>query len=117
MNYFQLKNLIKLKNIKKNLYILKLIKEIENIDELIKKISEGELLSIEEFNKVFSKAKEILEQRKNIAILKTPLIICGCINAHFEELKDIFITCGNISENKYLFLGDYVGMDYQHLFY
>ena len=45
--------------------------EIENIDELIKKITEGELLSIEEFNKVFSKAKEILEQRKNIAILKT----------------------------------------------
>ena len=89
--------------------------EIENIDELIKKIIVGELLSIEEFNKVFSKAKEILEQRKNIAILKTPLIICGCINAHFEELKDIFITCGNISENKYLFLGDYVGKGWNGL--
>jgi hypothetical protein len=44
-------------------------------------------------------------------------VIMERINAHFEELKDIFITCGNISENKYLFLGDYVGMDYQHLFY
>lgn len=91
--------------------------EIENLDELIMKIEKDELLSMEEFNKVFFKAKDILNKRENIAILKTPLIICGCINAHFEELKDIFITCGNISENKYLFLGDYVGMDYQHLFY
>jgi len=89
--------------------------EIENIDELIKKITEGELLSTQEFNSIFSKAKEILEQRKNIAILKTPLIICGCINAHFEELKEIFTTCGSISENKYLFLGDYVGRGWNSL--
>ena len=91
--------------------------EIENIDELIIKTCKNKLLSIQEFKKLFFKAKDILDKRENIAILKTPLIICGCINAHFEELKDIFITCGNISENKYLFLGDYVGMDYQHLFY
>ena len=64
--------------------------EIENIDELIRKIYKGELLSMKEFNKVFFKAKEISDKRENIAILKTPLIICGCINAHFEELKDIF---------------------------
>ena len=91
--------------------------EIENLDELIMKIYKDELLSMEEFNKVFFKAKDILNKRENMAILKTPLIICGCINAHFEELKDIFKICGNISETKYLFLGDYVGMDYQHLFY
>ena len=89
--------------------------EIENIDELIRKIYKGELLSMQEFNKVFFKAKEILDKRENIAILKTPLIICGCINAHFEELKDIFKICGNISETKYLFLGDYVGRGWNGL--
>ena len=83
--------------------------EIENLDELINKIYNNELPSYQEFNKIYLKAKEILDQRKNIAILNTPLIICGCINAHFEELKDIFKICGDISENKYLFLGDYVG--------
>ena len=56
--------------------------EIENLDELIMKIEKDELLSMEEFNKVFFKAKDILNKRENIAILKTPLIICGCINAH-----------------------------------
>ena len=89
--------------------------EIENIDELIIKIYKDELLSMQEFNKVFFKAKDILDKRENIAILKTPLIICGCINAHFEELKDIFKICGNISETKYLFLGDYVGRGWNGL--
>ena len=89
--------------------------EIENIDELIIKIYKDELLSMQEFNKVFFKAKDILNKRENIAILKTPLIICGCINAHFEELKDIFKICGNISETKYLFLGDYVGRGWNGL--
>jgi diadenosine tetraphosphatase ApaH/serine/threonine PP2A family protein phosphatase len=85
------------------------------LDELINKIYNSELPSNQEFNKVYLKAKEILDQRKNIAILNTPLIICGCINAHFEELKDIFKICGDISENKYLFLGDYVGRGWNSL--
>ena len=89
--------------------------EIEKIDELIIKINKNELLSMKEFKIVFHKAKDILDKRENIAILKTPLIICGCINAHFEELKDIFKICGNISENKYLFLGDYVGKGWNGL--
>ena len=89
--------------------------EIENIDELINKISNNGLLSKQEFKKVFLKAKDILDKRENIAKLTTPLIICGCINAHFEELKDIFKICGNISESKYLFLGDYVGRGWNGL--
>ena len=89
--------------------------ETENIDKLIIKTCENKLLSIQEFKKVFFKAKDILDKRENIAILKTPLIICGCINAHFEELNDIFKICGNISETKYLFLGDYVGKGWNGL--
>ena len=88
---------------------------IDNIDELINKITKNELLSTQEFKKVFFKAKDILDKRENIAIVKSPLIICGCINAHFEELKDIFKICGNISETKYLFLGDYVGRGWNGL--
>lgn len=89
--------------------------EFENIDELINKISNNGLLSKQEFKKVFLKAKDILGKRENIAIIKSPLIVCGCINAHFEELKDIFNICGNISETKYLFLGDYVGRGWNGL--
>ena len=89
--------------------------EFENIDELINKISNNGLLSKQDFKKVFLKAKDILGKRENIAIIKSPLIVCGCINAHFEELKDIFNICGNISETKYLFLGDYVGRGWNGL--
>ena len=88
---------------------------IENIDILIKKIRKGELLSISEFDKVFIKAKEILDKRDNIAILDSPITICGCINAHFEELKDIFRICGDVSKTQYLFLGDYVGKGFNGL--
>ena len=79
-----------------------------NLEELIQKIEKNEVLSIKEFDIIFNKAKEILNKRENIAILKSPITICGCINAHFEELKDIFKICGEASNTQYLFLGDYV---------
>ena len=91
------------------------MEEIEKIDDLINKVYKGDLLSKEEFNKAFLKAKDILSKRENIAQIKTPIIICGCINAHFDELKDIFEICGSISEKKYLFLGDYVGRGWNGL--
>ena len=82
---------------------------IDNLDNIIEKIIKGEILPMTEFDKLYNKAKEILDKRSNIAILKSPITICGCINAHFEELKDIFNICGDVSNNQYLFLGDYVG--------
>ena len=91
------------------------MEELEKIDDLINKVYKGDLLSKEEFDKAFLKAKDILSKRENIAMIKTPMIICGCINAHFEELKDIFEICGSISEKKYLFLGDYVGRGWNGL--
>ena len=79
-----------------------------NLEELIQKIEKNEVLPIKEFDIIFKKAKEILNKRENIAILKSPITICGCINAHFDELKDIFKICGEASNTQYLFLGDYV---------
>ncbi len=79
-----------------------------NLEELIQKIEKNEVLPIKEFDIILNKAKEILNKRENIAILKSPITICGCINAHFDELKDIFKICGEASNTQYLFLGDYV---------
>ena len=88
---------------------------IDNIDNIIEKIIKGEILPMKEFDKLYDKAKEILDKRSNIAILKSPITICGCINAHFEELKNIFKICGDVSNTQYLFLGDYVGRGKNHI--
>lgn len=86
-----------------------------NLEELIQKIEKNEVLLIKEFDIIFNKLKEILNKRENIAILKTPINICGCINAHFEELKDIFKICGDASNTQYLFLGDYINKGFNSL--
>ena len=86
-----------------------------NLEELIQKIEKNEILPIKEFDIIFNKAKEILNKRENIAILKAPIAICGCINAHFDELKDIFKICGDASKTQYLFLGDYVNKGWNSL--
>ena len=86
-----------------------------NLEELIQKIEKNEVLPIKEFDIIFNKAKEILNKRENIAVLKAPITICGCINAHFEELKDIFKICGDASNTQYLFLGDYINKGFNSL--
>lgn len=86
-----------------------------NLEELIQKIEKNEVLPTKTFDIIFNKAKVILNKRENIAILKTPINICGCINAHFDELKDIFKICGDASNIQYLFLGDYVGKGFNSL--
>ena len=86
-----------------------------NFEELIQKIEKNEILQIKEFDIIFNKSKEILNKRENIAKLKAPITICGCINAHYEELKDIFKICGDASNTQYLFLGDYINKGWNSL--
>jgi serine/threonine-protein phosphatase 2A catalytic subunit len=78
------------------------------IDQLreCKPLSEDKIKTLCEF------AKEILVNESNVQPVKTPVTICGDIHGQFHDLKELFKIGGEIPDNNYLFMGDYVDRGY-----
>ena len=53
-------------------------------------------------------AKEILVKEENVAILSTPITVCGDIHGQFDDLIELFRVGGEIPETNYIFMGDFV---------
>ena len=53
-------------------------------------------------------AKEILVMEENVAILSTPITVCGDIHGQLDDLIELFRVGGGIPETNYIFMGDFV---------
>ena len=53
-------------------------------------------------------AKEILVKEENVAILSTPITVCGDIHGQFDDLIELFRVGGEIPETNCIFMGDFV---------
>ena len=58
------------------------------------------------------KAKETLKDESNVAQVRAPVTICGDIHGQFWDLKELFKIGGDIPDNNFLFMGDYVDRGY-----
>jgi len=58
--------------------------------------------------------EELIKQPMRLKLM-APLNICGDVHGQFKDLLRIFAECGEPSETKYLFLGDYVDRGKQSL--
>jgi len=77
-------------------------------DKWIETIKEGKCLSEHDLKILCDKVQELLVEESNVQPVSAPVIVCGDIHGQFYDLLNLFEKGGNLPDNKYLFLGDYV---------
>ena len=86
--------------------------DIKYLDEQIDKLLECKPLPEDSIKALCEKAKEILVKESNVQPVRTPVTICGDIHGQFYDLKELFKIGGELPDNNYLFMGDYVDRGY-----
>jgi len=54
------------------------------------------------------RAKDILFEESNVVAIDSPVTVCGDIHGQFYDLLELFNKGGDIKDNKYIFIGDFV---------
>ncbi len=57
-------------------------------------------------------AKEILLEESNVQPVDAPVNICGDIHGQFFDLLELFRSGGELPDNRYIFIGDFVDRGY-----
>ncbi|KAF8820142.1 putative serine/threonine protein phosphatase [Cardiosporidium cionae] len=80
------------------------------IDSWLAKLRQDppELLTEAELKSACEKVKEILIEENNVKLISSPVTICGDIHGQFYDLLELFDVGGEIPDQNYIFLGDYV---------
>ncbi|KAL7715515.1 Serine/threonine-protein phosphatase [Entamoeba marina] len=79
-----------------------------DIDKCIDQLKNGDVLSEQDLLELCFMAKAIMAMESNVIELNTPVTVCGDIHGQFYDLLRLLEIGGPISDNQYLFLGDYV---------
>ena len=86
--------------------------DIGYLDRSIANLAECKPLPEDQIKALCEKAKEILVNESNVQPVRTPVTICGDIHGQFYDLKELFKIGGELPDNNYLFMGDYVDRGY-----
>eukprot|EP00800_Vazella_pourtalesii_P016077 TRINITY_DN450_c0_g2_i1.p1 TRINITY_DN450_c0_g2~~TRINITY_DN450_c0_g2_i1.p1 ORF type:complete len:309 (-),score=79.30 TRINITY_DN450_c0_g2_i1:195-1121(-) len=83
-----------------------------DLDRQIELLRRCEIIKESEVKILCSKAREILVEESNVQRVDCPVTICGDIHGQFYDLRELFKVGGDVPENNYLFLGDFVDRGY-----
>jgi serine/threonine-protein phosphatase 2A catalytic subunit len=86
--------------------------DLKYLDSQIEQLLECKPLPEDRIKALCEKAKEILVNESNVQPVRTPVTICGDIHGQFYDLKELFRIGGELPDNNYLFMGDYVDRGY-----
>ena len=81
-------------------------------DKWLEQVKEGKCLPEYNLKILCNKLIEILSEESHVQPIEAPVIVCGDIHGQFYDLTNIFERGGEIPNNRYLFLGDYVDRGY-----
>ena len=81
-------------------------------DKWLEQVKEGKCLPEYNLKILCNKLIEILSEESHVQPIEAPVIVCGDIHGQFYDLTNIFEKGGEIPNNRYLFLGDYVDRGY-----
>ena len=82
------------------------------LDNAIEQLKTCKPLPEDKIKALCEKAKEVLKEESNVAQVRAPVTICGDIHGQFYDLKELFKIGGDIPDNNFLFMGDYVDRGY-----
>jgi len=86
--------------------------DIGFLDQQIGQLLECNPLPEDSIKELCLIAREILTNESNVQQVRTPVTICGDIHGQFYDLKELFKIGGELPDNNYLFMGDYVDRGY-----
>ena len=86
--------------------------DIKNLDEAIEGLRRCTPLPETDVKALCEIAKDILQKEENVKHVRSPVTICGDIHGQFYDLKELFKIGGELPDNNYLFMGDYVDRGY-----
>ena len=79
-----------------------------DLDSVIETLQQCKLPKESDVKQLCDIAHDILIKEENVAILSTPITVCGDIHGQFDDLIELFRVGGGIPETNYIFMGDFV---------
>lgn len=83
-----------------------------NLSTVLAHIKEGKHLDEKCCVMLLEKISEVLYEEPTLIKLNPPITVCGDIHGQLFDLFELFNISGDPSNNKYIFLGDYVDRGY-----
>jgi len=77
-------------------------------DKWIEQLKELKCLPEEDVKLLCEKAKEIIVEESNVQYVSAPVIICGDIRGQIYDLMELFKKEGEVPNNRYIFMGNYL---------
>eukprot|EP00940_MAST-03C_sp_MAST-3C-sp2_P002788 g2788.t1 len=87
-------------------------KQIEKLLPTVDPNKSCETLSEAELKELCDRAKDILQEEKNVQHIPAPVTIVGDVHGQYHDLVELFRLGGPAPHTNYLFLGDYVDRGY-----